>query len=219
MATDQSDETGIGAHGRFVPHGLTIPTEPLLRMQGYRDLTRVRDRVRKIADEAAAQAESLITPVAHYRRVRIAECAAASLRLETGAVFHSNGFAKALSGCSEVVVFLLTVGPQMDEAVAKLSADDDLVAALFLEMAGWLAVERATKQLAEHLWSLAGAEGLRLSRRLAPGYADWSLEEQKPLFDLFAGIDLPIQLLESNAMMPKKSRSGLYGLGAAAADD
>ncbi len=214
MAANQNDETGLGPHGRFVPQGVTIPTDPLLRMQGYRDLARVRDRVRKIADEAAAQAESLITPVAHYRRVPIAECAGASLRLETGAIFHSNGFAKALSGCSEVVAFLLTVGPQMDDAVAKLSVDDDLVTALFLEMAGWLAVERATKQLAVHLWSLAGAEGLRLSRRLAPGYADWSLAEQKPLFDLFAGIDLPIQLLESSAMMPKKSRSGLYGLGA-----
>ena len=218
MATNQNKGTGIEPHGRFAPHGLNIPTEPLLRMQGYRDLARVRDRVRKIADEAAAQTESLITPMAHYRRVGIAECTDTSLRLETGAVFHSNGFAKTLSGCPEVVVFLLTVGPQMDEAVAKRSADDDLVAALFLEMAGWLAVERATKQLAEHLWSLAGVEGLRLSRRLAPGYADWSLEEQKPLFDLFAGIDLPIELLESSAMMPKKSRSGLYGLGAAADD-
>ncbi len=218
MASDRNDGAGLGSHGRFVPQGLTIPTDPLLRMQGYRDLTRVRDRVRKIAAAAAAQAESLVVPDAHYRRVRIEACGATSLRLETGTVFHSNGFAKGLSGCSEVVVFLLTVGPHLDDAVAKLSTDDDLVTALFLEMAGWLAIERATKQLAEHLWSLAGAEGLRLSRRLAPGYADWSLEGQRPLFDLFAGVDLPVHLLESNAMMPKKSRSGLYGLGAAADD-
>lgn len=212
MAPNRNDEAGLGSHGQFFPRDLRIPTDPLLRMQGYRDLSRVRDRVRKIAGEAAAQAESLVTPEAHYRRVRIAERNDTSLRLETGAVFHSNGFAKTLSGCPEVVVFLLTLGPQLDDAVAKMGADDELVTALFLEMAGWLAVEQATKQLGEHLWSRAGAEGLRLSRRLAPGYADWSLEEQKPLFDLFAGVDLPVTLLESSAMMPKKSRSGLYGL-------
>jgi Vitamin B12 dependent methionine synthase, activation domain len=217
MATGALDGMKLEAHGHFVPAGIVIPTEPLLRMQGYRDLTRVRDRVRKIADEAAAQAQNLIVPEAHYRRVHIKACTANSLRLETGTVFHSNGFAKAVGGCAEAVIFLLTVGPGLDEAVAKQSADGDLVTALFLEMAGWLAVERATKQLAEHLWSLAGAEGKRLSRRLAPGYADWPLEEQKHLFDVFAGIDIPIQLLESSAMMPKKSRSGLYGLGAVAA--
>jgi len=213
MAANKTDGMKLEAHGRFVPRGITIPTDPLLRMQGYRDLARVRDRVRNIADKAAAQAESLVAPEAHYRRVRIDGCTATSVRLETGAIFHSNKFAKALSGCPEAVVFLLTVGPGLDNAVAKLGASGDLVTALFLEMAGWLAIERATKQLTEYLWSLAGAEGLRLSRRLAPGYADWPLEEQKPLFDVFAGIDLPIQLLESSAMIPKKSRSGLYGLG------
>lgn len=218
MASNETDGVKLAPQGRFVPRDLTIPVEPLLRMQGYRDLARVRDRVRKIADEAAAQAERLIMPEAHYRRVRIVECTATSLRLETGTVFHSNGFAKVLGGCSEVVLFLLTLGPRLDDEVAKQSARDDLVAALFLEMAGWLAIERATKQFAGHLWALAGAEGLGLGRRLAPGYADWPLDGQKPLFDMFAGLDVPVQLLESNAMMPKKSRSGLYGLGAVGAD-
>ena len=147
--------------------------------------------------------------------MRIAACDGGSLRLETGAVFHSTGFAKALGGCPEVVAFVLTLGPRLDDAVAELSPDDDLVTALFLEMAGWLAIERATKQLTEHLWSGARAEGLRLSRRLAPGYADWPLDGQAPLFDLFAETGLPVRLLESNAMTPKKSRSGLFGLGPA----
>lgn len=219
MATNNSDGPKLEVHGYFVPRGITIPTDPLLRMQGYRDLARVRARVRKIADQAAAKAESLVAPEAHYRRVRIDACTATSVRLETGTVFHSSRFAKALSGCPEVVVFLLTVGQRLDDAVAELSTSDDLVTALFMEMAGWLAIERATKQLVEHLWSLAGVEGKRLSRRLAPGYADWPLDEQKPLFDLFDGIDLPIQLLEGSAMIPKKSRSGLYGLGAVTPGD
>ena len=216
MGTADSDEKRLGAHGHFVPRDLVIPVDPLLRMQGYRDLTQVRDRVRKIAANAAAIAEGLVAPDAYYRRLRIDECTTASLRLADGTVFHSQGFAKVLGGCTEVVAFVLTVGPKLDEEVALQSARDDLVMALFLEMAGWLAVERATKQLAEHLWSRAGAEGLRLSRRLAPGYADWDLAAQGPFFGLFAGIDLPVRLLESSAMMPKKSRSGLYGLGAAA---
>jgi len=38
------------------------------------------------------------------------------------------------------------------------------------------------------------------------------LLEQKPLFELFSDTKLPVRLMESCAMYPKKSRSGLYGL-------
>lgn len=216
MTDDFSDAKPLAAHGRVAPAVTAISTTALLRMQGYRDLARVRPRIQKMAEAAAAAAHTLVTPVAHYRRARIAGCTAEALRLETGTVFHSGRFAASLAGCAEVVAFVLTLGPGLDDEVAALTGRDDPVGALFLETAGWLAIEGATKQLAVHLWAGAGAEGLRLSRRLAPGYADWPLAEQAPFFALFAGIDLPVRLLESSVMVPKKSRSGLYGLAPAA---
>ncbi len=75
-----------------------------------------------------------------------------------------------------------------------------------------MAVERATRSFAQHLWSEAQGEGCRLTRRLGPGYADWAVDEQTALFGVFAGVALPVRLLESCAMIPKKSRSGVYGL-------
>ena len=55
---------------------------------------------------------------------------------------------------------------------------------------------------------------------MAPGYSyhldsgtcEWPLEEQKALFDLFRHATLPVRLLESCAMLPKMSRTGLYAL-------
>jgi cobalamin-dependent methionine synthase I len=66
----------------------------------------------------------------------------------------------------------------------------------------------------------AREEGHRVSIRMGPGYvyrdgdADvcWPLTEQKTLFEVFDGIDLPVHLMESCAMTPKMSRSGIYGL-------
>ncbi len=71
-----------------------------------------------------------------------------------------------------------------------------------------------------YLGDLIKPEGLRLTRRMGPGYSYkingdetmWSLEQQHQLFEVFDGEDLPVRLLESCAMMPKMSRSGLYGL-------
>lgn len=181
-------------------------------MQGYRDPARIREDVRKIAEQAAVRAQGVLAPEAYYRRVGVAACEAGTLTLETGAVFHSEEFPKLLSGCKEVIVFVLTLGSELDSETDSLMNGDDIVEALFMEMAGWYAVEKATKHLARHLWSIIEDEGCRLSRRVAPGYHDWPLQEQTGLFELFEGVSLPVRLLDSSVMLPKKSRSGLYGL-------
>ena len=205
----------IAAHGTGTSHFRTeiaeLPVAPLLRMQGYRDLARVRPRIRDIATRAAALAQTVAVPEAYYRRVAIKSCTPEALQLE-GITFHSARFAKVFAGCREVVAFVLTLGPAFDAESERLTADDEIVDALFLEMAGWLAVEQATKALALHVSDQIRDQRLGLTRRLGPGYVDWPLDEQAGLFALLADVALPVRLMESCAMLPKKSRSGLYGL-------
>ncbi len=50
--------------GHFRTEITELPVEPLLRMQGYRDMTRVRPRIRDIAAKAAALAQSVAAPEA-----------------------------------------------------------------------------------------------------------------------------------------------------------
>ncbi len=199
--------------GRFRTEIAELPVEPLLRMQGYRDPARIRPRIRDIATKAAGVARTLAAPDAGYRRVAIRSCTPDTMELAGGVSFHSARFAKVFAGCGEVVAFVLTLGPALDAETERLSAEDDeIVDALFLEMAGWLAVEQATKALALHIAERVRDERLGPTRRLGPGYVDWPLDEQAGLFALFEGAPLPVQLMESCAMIPKKSRSGLYGL-------
>ncbi len=203
-------------YGHFTGARIEVPVDPLLRLQGYRDMARIRPRVRAIATKTAALAGALVAPETTYRRVRIGSCTPAALTLETGAgtgvTFHSAEFAKVLGGCREVVVFVLTLGAGFDAEAERFTADEEIVDALFMEMAGWIAVERVTKNFAGHLGSLVRGEDLAPTRRLGPGYVDWPLEEQAALFALLDGAPLPVRLLDSCAMVPKKSRSGLYGL-------
>ena len=199
-------------HGHFRTEIAELPVAPLLRMQGYRDLARVRPRVWDIATKAAGTARALAAPDACYRRVAIRSCTAEALELAGGVSFHSARFAKVFAGCAEVVAFVLTLGPALDAETERLSAGDEIVDALFLEMAGWLAVEQATKALALHVADEVRDERLGPTRRLGPGYVDWPLDEQAGLFALFEGAPLTVRLMDSCAMIPKKSRSGLYGL-------
>jgi hypothetical protein len=207
---------------RIALKGLTISVEQVLKAQGYPNPSRVRAAVKNIAETVATMASRMAVPDACYRRVGIESCIDGELVLVDGTRFHCEAFGKYLSGCPEIVVFVLTLGAGVDHIERNLSANSQLLETVFWETACWMAIEQATKSLVKHLRTLIEPEGLTLTRRMAPGYSfrmddrkcDWSLLDQAALFGLFHGIEMPVRLLESGGMVPKMSRSGVYGLRA-----
>ena len=189
-----------------------ISLDKILRVQGYRDLSSVRADVRDIATAMTAKAATLVAPTAMFRRVWVDSCKGDTLKLAKGVSLKSEIFGNVLRHCENVLPFVLTLGGALDRAVGEHLKKDEIVQGLFLETAGWLIIEQASRQLALHLQEQIKKDGLGLTRRLGPGYNEWDLIGQKPLFELFSDVALPVQLLESCVMFPKKSRSGLYGL-------
>lgn len=187
-----------------------IPVEQLLRLQGYRDLSNIRPDVRRIAEWAAQRATALARPEVLYRRVPIHAVDESQVVLGENATFHSRKFLPTLGASAHAIVFILTLGSKIDDECRSLADRDDVVEALFIEYAGWIAIERATRDFVQHLLGLQDPN-VGLTRRLGPGYHDWPLEEQMDLFALFRDAENPVELMESCAMLPKKSRSGLYG--------
>ncbi len=204
----------------FRPGEIAIRTDPMLRMQGYRDLDRVRPLIKKTAGNMARLVAQTIDAVVHYRQLRISECTDGILILEGGTVFRCDAFSKYHAASEQVVVFVLTLGKGLDEAAMDFSKQKQLLEQLFLDTAGWVGVEAVNKQFATHIKEQVIEQGYRLTRRMAPGYTfkkdgqncPWALEDQKPLFALFDDTELPVAILESCAMLPRMSRTGLYGL-------
>jgi hypothetical protein len=202
------------------PGGLRIVADRMLRIQGYTDPERVRRPIRKAAEKTAATVEQLVEPAVHFRRVPVESCDAGGLCLAGGIILHCDAFPRFLTESTDVVVFALTAGARIDEELARLNDAGDLLEMLFVETAGWLAVEEVTKAFAAHLRADAKGEGLKITRRMGPGYsyptkdgdAEWLLEEQRFLFELLDDGNMPVTMLESCAMLPKMSRSGLFGL-------
>ena len=200
--------------------GLSIDHTSILRIQGYRDLGAVRPVIKRAALSAARASEQLAAPSIYYRRLNVVKCEGSLLKLEDGTLFENEAFGRFLAQAEQVIVFVLTMGQDLDQSVLDKIASDDLLGALFLEAAGWLGVEAATKALSSHLRGLIHPSHRRLSPRLGPGYSYkfdgrsvvWPLEQQQMLFRIFKNDPINIRLLESCAMMPKLSRSGIYGL-------
>ncbi|MGI9494067.1 MAG: hypothetical protein ACR2QF_16880 [Geminicoccaceae bacterium] len=201
------------------PDEIIIDDAKILRIQGYKDLQKVRPVIKHAAAAAARETEKLIQSTVHYRNLDVHRCRDGVLELSDGTVFESEAFERFFRDVEQVVVFILTMGHPLDEAVRSFIANDQLLNALLMETAGWLGIEAATKQLSRHLKTIAEQEGRRLSPRLGPGYSYklngrtvvWPLEQQHILFELFKGQTINVELLESSVMLPKISRSGIFG--------
>ena len=206
---------------RFTPGRPVVVPDRILRIQGYHDLSRVRPAIVRAARAMAAEAAGLAAPQVAFGRRRIHRLAGASLVLVNGPTLRSRAFAITLRDCTEVAVFVLGLGPALDQRVISMIEAGDLLVALLLETAGWLCIEDATRQFKSHLRDLAAVGGMRITSRMGPGYTyrigsescPWPLEQQPHLFTVLGTADLPVRLSESNAMHPKMSRSGLFGLG------
>lgn len=210
----------LPALATYTPGRITVRVEPLLRIHGYRQPEKVRSDVREHADRAVELANSLLDPTVVYRRLPVKRCDERGLSFEEGIEFRSPVFSAYAQGARDAIVFVLTIGAAFGTRAEEFLASEDVLDALFLETAGWLGLEDATRRFARHLRDLASRQGSRITRRLGPGYSyrtgsgltEWDLRDQHRLFAAFGNALLPVELLDSGVMLPKLSRSGLYGV-------
>jgi hypothetical protein len=206
--------------GVFRPRRSVIRADRILRLQGYRDLAKVRPAIRDAAEAMAKCASEVISPEVHYRSLAVRAMSGDELVLADGTRFQSGAFSHFLPHAERIVVIVVTLGRGLDEKVIDLIERFEPLEALLLETAGWLGIESASKAFADQLRLQASQDGLHATIRMAPGYTyriagaevSWPLEQQREVFGLFSGYELPVRLLASCAMIPKMSRSGLYGL-------
>jgi hypothetical protein len=197
---------------RFIPSAPKLKLEPLLRFQRYRDLDRVAPAIREVGRDMLHLAENLAAPDVVFIRKSVDSADRDALRLVDGPTFHGRCFQTHLAEASEVICFVCTIGAALDERVTQMTESDELLEALFVETAGWLAIEDALRKFRSRLTAELRPKGRRLSPRLAPGFMDWALTEQPELFSVFSGAPLPVSLSEYCVMTPKKSISGLFGV-------
>jgi hypothetical protein len=192
---------------------VSVRPEQILRAH-YPDLGPVAAEVRVTAAAMAAHALEVASPVAWLREVAVLEIDGARVALEGGATLTSSALAAVLRGSSSVQLFLVTLGPRLDERVTQLFDAMDGLEGLFLDTAGWVVVQSALSTVRRRLGARARAEGYRVTRRVGPGYVDWALEQAPVVVETLAAGNtlLGIEVLESGAILPEKTLTGLYGL-------
>lgn len=112
-----------------------------------------------------------------------------------------------------VALFICTAGEGFTRMTNALNEQGDIMEAYLLDAIGSLTVENAMDKIQNELKTTLHNHHLKISNRYSPGYCNWPLSDQKSLFGLIGENPTNIELSESSLMTPRKSVSGIIGIG------
>jgi hypothetical protein len=153
-----------------------------------------------------AEAEPLLNPRAAWRSAFVESRSDDTVTIE-GRVFRSRILRVNLDNVFRVFPFLITVGPDLENASGR---SDDLLHRYYLETLADLALDAARAGFQARL---ARENGFALLASMSPGsLEDWPLTEQVPLFNLLGETpaEIGVRLTDSLLMLPRKSVSGVF---------
>ena len=126
-------------------------------------------------------------------------------------VFNSGHIINSqIRKAESIAIFAITLGHPFDQWVRQ---QEDLFQGYVIDTIGAELAELAADWIEAKIADEITSEQLSHSNRFSPGYCGWPLMEQHKLFSFFPDGFLDIRLNESALMTPKKSISGIYGIG------
>ncbi len=194
---------------------ISIDRREVHRYLGYAAEREPTAHISSVIDEQISEAYGLIQPwySCVIREVDSVDGSRISVR-GTNIVFSSNIIARRiLSKCSKAAIFLTTIGPRLEDRVLRLMDAGEILKGAVLDAVGSEAVEELACWLEGSVRETAAASGADVSLRYSPGYCDWDIRQQKVLFNALDGDLQGVELTEDCLMMPRKSISGIIGIG------
>ena len=198
---------------------IEIDRHQVLRNIGYSTHRKPSARIASLINEYIENAHQLIEPLYSYVIRDIEGVRRSCVFVEGSIVFESEVIARLLEQCQKVVVFLATIGNRLEKMVLRLAEDGLVLDASVLDAIGSGAVEKVAEFVQDRIGEVARADGLSTSRRFSPGYCDWTIRQQKMVFRAMNGDSAGVRLTKEYLMLPRKSISGIIGIGPCGVED
>jgi hypothetical protein len=189
---------------------LDVPADRLLEQLGCPSNVAPSRRTLRHIDEAIERVLVHAVPRGTYRTYPMT-IEGHYVRVPPSVTLRSRRLAQATAPCHTICVFVVTLGGRIDRLVAEAVRERPHVGVV-LDAAASVAADAMADDL-ESTLARALPEGEAVSWRFSPGYCDWSLREQRKLFSLLPDRPAGITLTPDCLMIPRKSVSGVIGVG------
>lgn len=182
---------------------------------GYCNGHKPKPSIRSMVDTELAEARELIRPSCFYQMMDIKHVRRPRVTLVNGSkvTFTSEVLSWALYPCEQAVLFVASIGPALEQRVAQLTDEGCSGRAYILDTIGSEAVEKTVYYIQDQMREVARLDDGETTLRYSPGYCDWDISQQKTLFKAMDSSPLQVSLSTECLMTPRKSVSGIIGLG------
>jgi hypothetical protein len=190
-----------------------VDLETLLTLAGYSDKRPAPRRLVSAAEQVIELTRTLARPRAVYEVYETARASDGAVILGGGR-FSGKILTRVLEGSDLAAVYAVTLGPELDDESSRLAATGDVLSSVLLDTAGSLALTKASISFIGRVFAAEAApRGYVVTSPFGPGQCRWDLAEQRVLFDLIEPSRIGISLTDTFLMIPKKSVSGIMGIG------
>lgn len=191
-----------------------IPVGQVLKRLGYPvDVRKIDHQVQSILDGEVKRASTLLKPKGVYRLLRPISNDNGLMRFrDSEFIIRSKQVTRMLRNSDPVILFMVTIGPGLEEGVKELFARDEMAGAVILDAIGSETADATADEMHRVvLKRLAEEENLTVTPRFSPGYGDWPVTVQGDFLDACGGGLIGISVNESSLMIPRKSVSAVLG--------
>ncbi|MBN1663610.1 MAG: methionine synthase [Deltaproteobacteria bacterium] len=198
----------------FDPIIISAPEKEIYRRLGFKKgITQItalqKDEIHKYMDDA----QLIIRLKGVAVRMPIVEKSAEYVRLKEDVTFESRQLAAFLSECSEAVLMAATAGESIMEAIRKDTSGGNVTRGVVFDATASEMSDAALDWIMSYLNQSMRREGKALTKsRYSAGYGDFSLTNQRTIYDLLHMEDIGVALTESFILMPEKSVTAIAGI-------
>lgn len=192
-----------------------IDKRSVYRYLGYGADGEPPPRISSLIDEYVDNAQQLIEPSYTYVVRNVLLHQGSRVLIEGPVVFQSEVVTRLLSRCRRVGVLVATIGGRLEEMARRLAHDGLLLQASVLDAIGSSTVETVADVAHWVIAKRVSGEEDVTSRRFSPGYCDWDISQQLMVFRAVERDATEVHLTDDCLMIPRKSLSGIVGIGAA----
>ncbi|MBS3787041.1 hypothetical protein KGY79_02455, partial [Candidatus Bipolaricaulota bacterium] len=188
-----------------------VTKKAVLEYLGWTDTERISGD--KVAG-AIQVGDELTRPKGRYCQIDIDEIYNDEVVLKGGIGLSSKSLVSVVEGARSLVVFLVTIGSELENRAANLEKEGDFIKSRLLDGYGSEKLMLETRSLQKQVkQEVEDAYGYQMSHRYCPGYGDWPTTELKKLFSIVNHDEIDVSLTKSSMMKPRKSHSGVWGIG------
>jgi hypothetical protein len=196
---------------------VNVQAAEYIRLLGYPPGFVLRDRARELADWARAWYGQFGRPWVFVRPAVDAAERGGTVTID-GVPFVSPRLARTCrdAGAHAARLVAVSAGPELEAEAQRLWRDEKPDEYFFLEIFGSAVVEHLVTMVGARLCAWADGEGLAVLPHYSPGYPEWPIDDQSRVHELIGrghpGAPLPLDVLPSGMLRPKKSLLAVFGL-------